>query len=191
MPQDRTLVRAKGHVFSARLKFIDQRIPQKKANVLQALSPEFREQIAKGFLPLEWYPFAWLEELITAIDRFGGSADGSLAEEVGYFTAKNALNSVVKVFLRLGSPEFTLSRAAKVWGIHVDTGTMKVEFPGPKQFVVHLFDFPEPAHAYCRNLAGWARGTLEMCGIKGSRIQLGQCWHTGAHSHIECRGEWQ
>lgn len=190
MPMEtETLV--KGHTIRGRLKYLEAQSAPRRDEVLENLGTALRGEISKGILPIRWYPFAYLEEIVSVSDRVLGGGDLRVAREIGRTAAHYSLGGMFKFFLKLGSVEFTFRQAQHLWQIHVSCGTLIPEFVHPGHLVMRLENFPAPqSHAYCANLEGWVGGALECTGVKSPQTRHRGCWHDSSRTCLEIEADY-
>jgi len=158
----------RGSVITSRLKWVRDRFGEPGVRVLKgALSPGNRARIEARIQPHEWAPFELYLEVTTEIDRLWGRGDLALAKDLGRASADFALPTILKMFLRFGSPSYTIGKAAKLWSVHYDSGTLETleihdaEGDGCQ---LTLRDFETPHRAHCLTVLGWSERTIELSG---------------------------
>jgi len=132
-----------------------------------ALTPENRARIDARIQPHEWAPFELYLEVTTEIDRLWGKGDLALARELGRASADFSMPTILKMFLRFGSPAYTVSKAAKLWSVHYDSGTLEtraVQDAEGEGFELTLREFATPHRAHCLTVMGWCERTIELSG---------------------------
>lgn len=88
-----------------------------------------------------WYPVGvWNRALKTYLTHHFPDVDDGM-RQVSQFIANEDLNSVYKMVLRLGSPEFLLKRTDSLWSRYFDAGKMFHEEIGPRRWKL-LLDAP-------------------------------------------------
>jgi hypothetical protein len=127
-----------------------------------------------------WYPVGvWNRVLKVVLQRHYPSMDDGM-RQVSQFIANADLNSVYKMVLRLGSPEFLLKRTDSLWSRYFDTGKMFHEELGPRRWKLRL-DAPTdenkaPSYFTCGpGVSAWVGHGLRLTGTD-ARVE-----------HIRCR----
>jgi len=170
------MVQVKGSTLVPRLKYLETRGNEaQQRQVMEQLSTEFRARIQSGLLQSEWYPFADFVSLIRAMDRVFGRGDLAFVPPLARYAAEQALTTIYKVFYKVGSPEFIITRAARVWSQYYTSGHLQVLPLGPKRVRLLLEDFETPAREHCLSVRGWIEQTLEMSGGRNIRVDELQC----------------
>ncbi len=170
------MTRVKGTAVVSTLRFVGERFGEDGLkSVLADLSPEDRAQVETGALASAWYPFALLLRIMKAAGtRFGGKAP-ELYREMGEASAEHGLTTVYKIFFRVGSPQFIISRASAVFKNYYDSGEMKAVVSEKGHAVLELAGFAEPAPEFCERVVGWMQRTLELSGGTDLRIVHPTC----------------
>jgi hypothetical protein len=169
-------MQVKGTAIDTRFAYIRERCSnEERDRILKKIGPAFAELYHHGAWLSSWYPLADFIALNLAIDAVKGQGDLALLPEIAAFAADKALNTVYRVFYRLGSPEFIIQRAARVWGQYYDFGNLSVEISGPKRCLLILREVPQPSHIHCLLVQGWAKRTLELSGAKSVIYECLRC----------------
>lgn len=186
------MAKAKGTTLIPRLKYMDVKgTPAQKEAVLALLRPEFQAEIRKGILQAGWYPLDLLVDLSLAIDKVMGKNDLALIRELARFASEEVLNTVYKMFFRVGSPEFIVSSSANLWTRFYNSGTLKFDFnKAEKRVTFQVIDFDQPSHVHCLTIMAWMEKTLELCGLKLRGAQCVQCREKQA-AHCEYLFRWE
>lgn len=128
-----------------------------------------------------WYPVrVWNRALSWLLPRHngGGSPDEEMRRVAAYIADRD-LNSVYKMVLRLGSPEFLLKRTDSLWSRYFDLGKFGSEEIREKRWRLWL-DCPRgedvPDRFTCDpGVCAWIEMGLRNTGVAGSLV------------HTECR----
>jgi hypothetical protein len=170
----------KGSAMTSRVLWVQLEHGETGLNRLVAqCSPELRTFIENGFHKARWYPFEQFIELNIVIDRLFGQGDLALVRTLGRFGADANLTTIYRLFYKLGSVQWILGRAVRLWSAHYDSGYLEVATRGPKQAILRLrgFDTPHPAH--CLAWSGWAERSIELSGGKRTMMMETKCRNKG------------
>lgn len=155
----------KGSAITSRVRFIRERGSEALFKEIRAsLSPESRAHLEKGVLPHAWVPFELLVELCVAIDGKLGKGDLELCREMGRYSAKTNLPTLYRIFFRLGSMPFILSKGARLWEVHYDSGRLLVDTDEVGVAKLTIADFATPHRVHCLSVLGWAEAAGELTG---------------------------
>lgn len=159
--------------------------PQALERIRRELDPQALNIVDEGPLVSEWYDLAAFERLIAVADRLFGNGDGQLAFEMGRFSAHFGMGTVHKIFLKIGSPDFILNRAADVWQRYFNAGRLEVTRVKPNHFRLALVDFGYVSQIFCLRISGWMQGVTEL-----TMGPSGKAMHTRCHRKGDPHCEW-
>ena len=113
----------------------------------------------------------------------------TLVRSMGRASCDYGLTTVYKVFFKIGSPEFIIGRAARVFSSYYDTGELCILETRPGRCLAELRGFEGGAPQFCERIFGWMQRTLELAGAKNLRPRHDVCVHRGG---AVCRfeGDW-
>lgn len=161
------MAQVKGSAALARLRYAREFHGEDGERALVAgLTPEHRGVVEAGdFLPQSWVPFDLFVDLNVTADRLFGRGDLTLCYHMGRFGADLNLTTLYRVFYKMGSPAFIISRAAKVWGLNYDSGQLVVAHAPPvREIRLVIQHFATPHRAHCLSVLGWASRSVELSG---------------------------
>ena len=98
-----------------------------------------------------------------------GDGGFTLARKLGANGAEKNLKGIYKIFYRIGSPEFIIKRAAKVFATYYDKGEFTTISNKDGEVRFRLTDFPDLSECWIERIAGWMEKTLELSGGKNPR----------------------
>ncbi|MCP4895927.1 MAG: hypothetical protein GY906_03045 [bacterium] len=151
--------------------FVQNRFPSQYDEWLTALSPTSRE-IVESVLLSRWYPLqeSFIEPTQKLCDLFfEGSEDG--AWEVGRTSAEFALGGVYGFFIKLGSPEFILTRVTTIFSNMVRPGEMKVAASSHGAALLEM-SLPESDRLLEARMAAWMEQALIISGCSNPRLTV-------------------
>jgi eukaryotic-like serine/threonine-protein kinase len=143
--------------------------------LLAAVGAPLREQISRGFVKANWYPFEQFVELNETIDRVFGRGDYGLMRMLGRYSADANLTTIYRLFFKVGSVGWILGRAVRLWGAHYDAGYFEVATRGNRAAVLRLRGFPTPHRVHCDAVAGFVERSLELSGGKRPIVEESKC----------------
>ncbi len=134
------------------------------ARVLAQCSPELRSHVQGGIHKAKWYPFEHFIELISTIDRMFGAGDLALVEELARHGADANLTTIYRLFYKVGTAQWILGRAVRLWSAHYDSGYLEVLTRGSNTAILKIRDFDTPHPIHCRSVRGWCMRSVELSG---------------------------
>jgi hypothetical protein len=148
----------------ARLKWVEEHHGREaRRSVLVSLPPSQADAILAAVNPTSWVTFDAFISLCQAIDRLYGSGDLALCRTLGRYAAEVNLPTLYRIFYKIGSVRFIISKASTVWTTHYDSGRASThDIPGGIAFVVEGFATPHRAH--CLSVLGWMEQSATISG---------------------------
>ncbi len=94
--------------------------------MLGPLPTQERLVLEDGILASAWYPMLLFLHFMQEVERQLTSQEPQVIRRMGQASAEYGIKGVYKVFFKIGSPEFIIGRAARVFGSYYDTGQIVV-----------------------------------------------------------------
>jgi len=94
------------------------------------------------------------------------------AKELGHYSAIEALKGVYKIFIRISSPQFVISRASQVFSTYYDEAQINIIEKGDKYIKAELIGFEEKDELIIYRITGWMEGTLEATSKKSMKSEI-------------------
>lgn len=165
----------KGSAITARIRYVTEIWGDEGWERLRAsLSPESQDALRRGVLPHTWVPFEVFVELCVKADAMYGAGDLGLCRDMAVYSADVNLTTLYRIFLKLGTPRFLLSKAPQLWSVHYSAGHLTLtEVPHGGILSIHDFDTPHQAH--CLSVLGWAHRSVELSGGKEVESREERC----------------
>ena len=173
-------MRVKGSVLKSRTLFASARGPESLKQYLAALSPETRKHAENGFLVSSWYPMEMFTEMNTVADRVFGHGDLALCLELGRYGCDATLNSLYRMFIRLGSVSYIIKRAAQAWKTHYDGGELVVVEETDHSVTLEIRSVDTPHPSLCLAVRGWIARAGELSGARNVQSHEEKCVLHGA-----------
>lgn len=120
-----------------------------------------------------WYPIR--EAMILPTQILGQVLDESTentAFQLGRYSSEVSLNGVYKIFLRVSSPLFVLSRASTVLGSYYRPAKIDVVEKQEGKAVMKISGFAGDSYIVLHRIAGWVEKTIETTGFKEIKVQV-------------------
>ncbi len=173
-------MKIKGTAIAALPAFIKHEFPDQFGVWIDALPPGARQVHKSVILAFDHYDVfdALYEPTRVMCDLFyGGDRKG--AWHSGHFSASYALNGFYKIFFRIGSPQFIIERASRVFNDYYPEGQMCVSEAASHRCVLQIVKLPQPHWVSDQNVWGWAQGALELMGKKEIQVAMNQSLSAG------------
>ena len=180
------MARVKGTAVVASMRYVSERFGAGAlTDVLGALPEEERSVLEGSVLAASWYPMPTFLHFMQEAEKKLGAQEPDLIRRMGRASAEYGVTTVYKIFFKVGSPEFIIGRAARVFGTYYDTGKLTVVETRAGRAILDLEGF-EGAPQFCARIRGWMERTVELAGGKDLRSQHTRCVHRG---DVLCRFE--
>jgi hypothetical protein len=97
-----------------------------------------------------------------AAELFYNSNYVDAAREIGRYSSEVALKGIYKIFVRVSSPHFVLSRASSIFSTYYQPSDIKIIESSEKKAVLQLSKFHPNDKLIMNRIAGWIEKTLEI-----------------------------
>jgi hypothetical protein len=184
------MAQVKGTAVQSSFRYVKERFGgDALAGVLAAL-PETARAALGSVLASSWYPMPAFLRFMQEAKRQLGSGEPDVIRNMGRASCDYGVTGVYKIFFKVGSPEFVIGRATRVFSSYYDTGQITVVDSRDGRAVVEVSGLEGSAPEFCERIYGWMQRTLEMAGAKGLRSAHSLCIHRG---DAVCRfeGNWE
>mgnify|MGYP006305373267 CR=1 FL=1 len=185
------MVEVKGSTLVPRWHYLKEHGTAEQIEKVKQRLPEGMRRIADGgLLHNQWYPFEYFVALNRVLDEVLGRGDLALIPVLGRDAAQRVLPTVYRVFYRIGSPDFIITQAARVWRQYYNSGRLSLERIGPKRVDLLILEFETPAVEHCLSIQGWLEKTLELSGGRDIKVHHSEC-RTRGHADCRYQAEWR
>jgi hypothetical protein len=168
MPGSSQFLQVKGGPLKSRLAWAREQYGAHGLRQLEGeLSAAGRNLVHGDVDPRAWYNFPLFVELGTAMDRLWGKGDQSLNIELARWNAHAQTPLLYQAFIRVGSVDWVLARASKLWSELFSAGAFVVRHePGQPRAEGEIVDFPSTHMVLLYSTLGFSMGCLELSGGK-------------------------
>lgn len=163
----------KGSAVISTKRFVQEKYPDELINWLASLPETSQKIYTEKINESYWYPIteSFIIPTNIMLEMFYNS-DLKGAYELGSFSALNALTGIYKVFVKIGSPSFMISRAAKIFTTYYKDSKIYVLSKTNKSVILSIENFPEYADVVEHRIIGWIDKALEISGCKNVKTQV-------------------
>ena len=164
----------KGTAIMATREFVKSKFGEPGlAKWIAKLSPASAEVYAGPVLTNQWYDLKKiLEEPCRAIADVFYGGDKRAFQEVGKHSADHGLKGIYKLFVKIGSPQFILSKAGTILPTYYKPSAMRGEEADKNTYRVFINQFDQYSDVIEHRIAGWMERALEICGCKAIRVKV-------------------
>ncbi len=170
----------KGTALLASVRYVRERFGEPTLEgVLSAMAAEDAARLRGVVLASSWYPMECLLRFMQEAEGQLGSRDPRLLQNMGRASCDEGLKGIYKIFLKVGSPGFTIDRAARVLSGYYDTGELVVVEKDARHVAVEVRGLETAGRAFCERIYGWMQRMLELTGVRNLRTAHSSCVHRG------------
>lgn len=183
--------KSKGYTIKGALNFVVHKFGKDKfEKLLEKISPELKNEIKKGIIPSDWYPFKFQVEVYEAIDLTLGTGNLQICKEIGRYTAEYEISTIHKLFLKIGSIDTIFKFGSLLWGRYYNKGKLEIKIEGKGKGEACIKEWHPISKAFCIDLLGWMERTLELSGADSVHIKHSDCILDGA-PYCKFEGVWK
>ncbi|MDD3628111.1 MAG: hypothetical protein PHV06_12425 [bacterium] len=184
-------MKVKGTALISTLEFLKNNYSREDSDkIINKLPKTDIEVLTEKIFPSAWYPFDTLINLTRTIDSIFGTGDLKIARKVGSFSADHDLKTIYKLFYKIGSPQFVISRASQVFATYYDAGKLVTIDKGKGFMLLHLNGFPQIDEVFLQRVSGWMEKTLELSGAINPQVTTTIKEDQG-NKFVEFKGVWK
>lgn len=181
----------KGTAVKSIPEYVKQHFASRYVEWLEKLPVESRKIMTDAIYATHWYPMKEAAVMPTRqLSIFFGNDTKKAAWESGRFSAENALKGIYRIFIKVSSPNYIISRASKIFNTYYRPCSMEVTGSDKGHVNLHITEFPEPDRVVEYRIAGWMQKALEINNCKNVDIKLPQSLTRG-HKITEIDIHWE
>lgn len=139
------------------------------------LSADAQSIFGTPILSSNWYDVNLLVEIMSKVPEILKREPKEVWWEMGRYSCEDGLNTVYKIFYKLGSPEFIIKRAGQVFNNYYSQGNFFVVSHSLSSAQVQIKDFPIPHPCICTRISGWMERAIELSGGKNVLVKHSLC----------------
>ncbi|MBN1990349.1 MAG: hypothetical protein JW783_13185 [Bacteroidales bacterium] len=154
----------KGTAVKTTPEFVRERFGDRFQEWIELLPDSSRSIIEQPIYATSWYSL--MDSVIVPTQKVGDlfyDGDHTLAAyELGRYSAETALKGIYKIFVRVSSPHFVLSRASSIFSAYYQPAEVRVIETTDKKAVLQFSKFAVDEQLIMHRIAGWIEKTLEI-----------------------------
>lgn len=155
--------------------------PSALAAVTAALLPETAALLQHPPLAVSQIPIATYVDFTEALLLHGLKNNERELRRVGRIQLRNDLNGIYRLFIRMASPDYIITRAAQVYSTYWrNNGRIRTEKPSAKAVHVFYEDVPQIKSYFWELQSGAIQSALETCGAEQVSVEIERSTGTGA-----------
>lgn len=161
----------KGSALVSTIELVESKYGKEGIEKVFSKLPEEDQIIFKDpIIQSEWYPFRLYVGLTEMVDRVFGIGDYSLVREIGKYSAEHDLKTIYRIFYKIGSPQYIIKQAGKVFTTYFDFGDFKTPVNKKGNVVAEIYGIPEISPVFLQRIRGFMEKTLELSGAKNPKV---------------------
>jgi hypothetical protein len=164
----------KGTAVKTTPDFVREKYPLQYNDWLLSLPPVSRDIIAQTIYATSWYNL--IDSVIIPTQKVGemffAGNQTKAAKELGRYSAEVALKGIYKIFVRVSSPHFVLSRASSIFSAYYKPSDIKIVESKDRKCVLELKQFNLSEKLIMHRIAGWIEKTLEITLKAALRVEV-------------------
>ena len=184
-------MKVKGSALRSTMNYLREHFgPDQVRRILDRLPEEQRAAAEKPVLISSWYEADLLYGLMRAMAAEVQGDPREFYRALGRQSCDDGLNTVYKVFFKVGTPSFMLKFTIQVWGNYYSEGKMVAVATGANSAHLRLEGVRSLDEAMCWRVTGWLERALELAGAADIRMTHGTSAAEG-NSAYEWKAVWR
>lgn len=142
---------------------------------MHALPSDARATLEKPILVSSWYEADLLFGLMNKMTSELNQVPEVLFPRMGVQSCDDGMNTVYKIFFKIGAPSYILKFTTQVWSNYYSEGRMTLVSSTSNSAHLRLEDVHFPDRAMCLRITGWLRRALELTGAEVTSLSHSAC----------------
>lgn len=176
----------KGSLVKSIYKYVNDNFKDEFDLWINALSTESRKIYQNVILATNWYPLnEGIIEPIKITGKFFFDDDAKKAAfELGRHSASTGLSGIYKVFVRIASPQYVLSRSSNIFKTYYKNLEIKYETTGETSAKIFIDSFKEEESLVFDRILGWIYEALII--LKKTPGKLFYKFQQNLNGYVKC-----
>jgi hypothetical protein len=154
----------KGTAVKTTPDFVKEKFPDRYIEWMLSMPEHSRKVLEQPIYATSWYNL--IDSVIIPTQKVGDLFYNGNQEAAGHalgrYSAEIALKGIYKIFVRVSSPHFVLSRASSIFSAYYKPSVIRVVESKDKRCVLQLSEFHPDEKLIMNRIAGWIEKTLEI-----------------------------
>lgn len=190
-PSEEAAMKVKGSALRSTMNYLREHYTATQVQkILGRLTEDQRAAAEKPVLTSSWYDAALLYDLMRAMAAESSGDPRDLYRTLGRQSCDDGLNTVYRVFFKVGTPSFMLKFTIQVWSNYYSEGKMALVEGGQQAAYLRIEGARSVDEAMCYRVTGWLERALELSGARSIHMAHSSCVHTGSGA-CEWKAAWQ
>jgi hypothetical protein len=163
--------------------FVKSKHPNEHADWVNSLPLQSKEYYSTLISATGWYPFyeGFLVPMKSIADRFFASNEIEAANQLGRFSAENALTGIYKIFLMIASPEYLIKKGSQIFARYYNPCSMEIANSTSKSSNLRITQFDNINKAFEHRLGAWCVRAVELTNKKNVNYKIIKSLASGDH----------
>lgn len=169
-------MKIKGSALRSTMNYLREHFsPDQVEKVMQALPSDARAILEIPILVSSWYEadllFVLMKKMVSELNQ----SPDILFPKMGEQSCDDGMNTVYRIFFKIGSPGYILKFTIQVWSNYYSEGKMILVSRTSNSAHLRLEEVHFPDRAMCLRITGWLRRALELTGAKVTSFSHSAC----------------
>ncbi len=169
----------KGASLRSDFKYLQHRLGEPGFKELLTRLTPAEQSVLAHVLPHHWVSIPVMGALTRAAAPLAGMTEMQLAFALGANNATEHLNSVYRLFLRLGPADLLFKSTAALWSNYYDAGKIKITVDEPGHKLLQITEFGYKNSAWCERIFGYIDKGFSMSGNTLKKYEHPRCTGRG------------
>lgn len=156
-------------------KFVKKKFGKESfENWLAKITPEAREVYMHKIDEDKWYPLRTImvEPTANIAQLFFKWDLDAAAHALGAYSAEYKFKGLMKVFVKIPSPNFFLGKGAEYLNDYYKPCSLEIPENSPGRTVIRITNFPEMEQTVESRIKGWIQRGVELNGAKEIKVDI-------------------
>lgn len=154
-------------------EYVKNKYPSLFEKWVSMISEESKQIIQNPILATKWYDLdAAILSPMKILANLTGTGEKELFWDMGVFSSVSALTGIYKVFIRISSTSFIISRAANIVQTYYKNSEIKVLDNEKNKVTLELQKFDKKDNLVMYRIAGWTQNTFVAVGCKNVTVEI-------------------
>ena len=165
----------KGTAVKPTMEFVKNKFPEKYDEWFNSLPEKSKSILSSHVNATFWYPAkdAYLIPTQSVCEMFYDDIFNA-AFKLGEYSAENSLKGVYKVFIRITTPKFLLSRGLNMFSSYFKPSNVKLEIKNKSLFHFYIYQFSKEDEIIMHRISGWMSKALDLINRKNIIMKVEQ-----------------
>lgn len=169
------MLKVKGTAVRSTLNYMKDALGDHLKEFVNTLPQEHKVFFEKPIITSDFYPVMPFAQICEGYAHFLREDPWEVYLRLGRASADYGLKTVYRIFLKLGSVQYILSKAPLIWNNYYSEGKMEVVESSKVSGILRITNLTMPHLAICGRVTGWMERTVELSGGKTPRLSHSQC----------------